>query len=94
MGDMLELGGFASFYHRQAGRRVSEVCDYLITVGRYCRLAVDEAKGFGLDKSRIFSCLHADQAREVLFKQVCPREGDVVLVKGSRSLKMERVLDP
>jgi len=91
MGDMLELGALKKTFHRQAGRKASKVCDVLITVGCLSRIAAEVAKDCGFDTKNIFSCDSSLQAREILFKEVFPVSDDIVLVKGSRSMKMEEV---
>jgi UDP-N-acetylmuramoyl-tripeptide--D-alanyl-D-alanine ligase len=91
MGDMLELGSSKELLHRQAGKKAAKVCDVLITVGNLSRIAADMAKKSGFNTKNIFSCESALQAREILFKIISPVSEDVILVKGSRSMKMEEV---
>ena len=91
MGDMLELGSREETFHSKAGRQIQRVCDCFISVGRLSKLAAESAKNFGLRPSRIFSCAKPRQARDILFKRLGATEGDVVLVKGSRAMKMEQV---
>ena len=91
MGDMLELGSSSRFFHRQAGRQVARVCDAFITVGRLSRLAAEEAKKSGLRDTNIFICKNSRQARKTLFSKISPQKGDIVLVKGSRLMRMEEV---
>ena len=91
MGDMMELGLQRDFFHCQAGQRVAEVCDAFISVGKLSRLAAAAAKDSGLSEKDIFVCENASEAREVLFKKISPTADDIVLVKGSRAMKMEEV---
>ncbi len=91
MGDMFELGSRRESFHRQAGQRASSVCDTFITVGELSRLAAEAAKISGFDIKNIFTCDTSAQARDILFNKVLPKEDDVVLVKGSRLMKMEEV---
>ena len=92
MGDMLELGENGELFHREAGEAVFRVCDALITVGKLSRLSADTARMFGLKGSNIHVCDSSQQARDVLLGTVRPRSGDVVLIKGSRSMAMEKIL--
>ncbi len=92
MGDMMELGLQKDFFHCQAGERAAEVCDCFIGVGKSTRLAAEAARSCGLSKKNIFICENSTQAREVLFKKIVPTRDDIVLVKGSRSMRMEEVL--
>lgn len=89
MGDMLELGKDKEALHRRAGIEASEVCDVVITVGELAKLAAEAAKEKGI--SEIFICRSALDARNILFNTVSPGKEDVVLIKGSRSMKMEEV---
>lgn len=92
MGDMLELGKQDKLFHRQAGELAAKVCDVFITVGTFSKVAAQAAKESGLPKNNIFSCDSNLKAREILFKQIIPGPDDIVLVKGSRSIKMEEIL--
>lgn len=91
MGDMLELGDQELDFHAQAGRDAARVCDALIAVGRLSEEAAAAARQSGLDSKRVFTCRSADQAREFLFGKLSPDGDDVILVKGSRRMKMEQV---
>ncbi|MCU0651920.1 MAG: UDP-N-acetylmuramoyl-tripeptide--D-alanyl-D-alanine ligase [Candidatus Omnitrophica bacterium] len=89
MGDMLELGAGKELLHAQAGREAAEVCDIFITVGKLSKFAAASAAKFGLEN--IFSCRNSCEAGKVLFNKICPVKDDVILVKGSRAMKMEGV---
>jgi len=91
MGDMLELGKNSGLFHRQAGRKVSQVCDVFITVGRLSGLAAEAARLCGFDTKNIFTCESTQEARYILFNKISPGPDDIVLVKGSRAMKMEEV---
>lgn len=92
MGDMLELGSREKAFHARAGRLAARVCDKLLTVGSRAESSAEAARLQGLSIKDIFSCESSLEARDILFKMISPGEGDVVLVKGSRSMKMEEVL--
>jgi UDP-N-acetylmuramoyl-tripeptide--D-alanyl-D-alanine ligase len=91
MGDMLELGGQRELFHCQAGREAAGVCDALITVGPLAKSAADAARACGLDRRYIFSCGSSRKAGDILRKKLSLTRHDVVLVKGSRGMKMEEV---
>lgn len=91
MGDMLELGRREESFHIRAGQAAAGVCDVLITVGALSRLAAEAARGSGLAAGSVFCCENSRQARQVLKSRVAPKKGDLVLVKGSRLMKMEEV---
>jgi len=91
MGDMLELGNRSELFHRQAGYQIARICDVFITVGRLSKFAARAARLGGFDSRNIFTCESTLEARDILFKKISPRPDDIVLVKGSRSMKMEEV---
>jgi UDP-N-acetylmuramyl pentapeptide synthase len=90
LGDMLELGEVSEAAHREAGRRaVAAGAAELIGVGRHALAAVEAAREAGLAESH-----HATTFEDtvvLLLKRLAP--GDALLVKGSRGMRMERVVD-
>jgi UDP-N-acetylmuramoyl-tripeptide--D-alanyl-D-alanine ligase len=92
MGDMLELGGVSRELHREAGMRVAKVCDAFIAVGRFSKETAAGASSFGLDQKNIFTCKTSEEARKILFEKLSPKSADIVLIKGSRLLRMEEIL--
>jgi len=91
MGDMLELGEHKEPFHCQAGRQVCGICDVFITVGKLSNLAAKSAGSYGFDTKNIFTCESAQEAGEILFNKISPKEDDIILVKGSRLMKMEKI---
>lgn len=92
MGDMLELGKGQEEFHRRAGQQVAQVCDIFIGVGKLSKETAEAARKAGFSSGNTFSCDSPAQARDILFTRVGASPGDAVLVKGSRSMKMEEVL--
>ncbi len=92
MGDMLELGPRGDSFHQQAGKDAARICDAFITVGMLSRISADTAREAGFDSKSIFVCETSSQARDILFRKLMLGPDDIVLVKGSRSMKMEEVL--
>jgi UDP-N-acetylmuramoyl-tripeptide--D-alanyl-D-alanine ligase len=91
MGDMLELGKKGEFFHYQAGKDIAEVCDVLITVGEFSKLAAEAAGASGFALKNIFTCATSAEAGDILLNEISPRKDDIILVKGSRLMKMEEV---
>jgi UDP-N-acetylmuramoyl-tripeptide--D-alanyl-D-alanine ligase len=90
LGDMLELGALTEEAHREVGRLVAALpADEFVGVGRAAALAVEAARGAGLTESHHTATFEDTVAH--LLKRLAP--GDVVLVKGSRGMRMERVVD-
>ena len=90
LGDMLELGALADEAHREVGRLVAMAgVDELVGVGPRARLAVEAAREGGLGEARHVMTFEDTVAH--LLKRLAP--GDVILVKGSRGMRLERVVD-
>jgi UDP-N-acetylmuramoyl-tripeptide--D-alanyl-D-alanine ligase len=91
LGNMLELGEIATEAHRELGRvAVAHGCDVLVTVGDLARLAGDEAMRLGKGARDVITCGTGDEAIAAL--ESLARPGDVILVKGSRLMKMEQIV--
>ena len=90
LGDMLELGAAEEESHRLVGRRARRVAHTLLTVGSRARLIAEEALAAGMPAQRIFALQTAEEAISTL--QEIIEEGDVVLVKGSRAVHLDRVV--
>lgn len=90
LGDMLELGPIAEAEHRAMGRAVAVAgAAEFVGLGRSCRAAVEAAREAGLAESHHAATFEDTVAH--LLKRLVP--GDAVLVKGSRGMRMERVVD-
>jgi len=92
LGDMLELGEHTEQAHREAGKKAADSCDILITVGPNMSFAAGEAtrKGFK-EGTNLFQFDNSKEAGAVLARYV--REGDVILVKGSQGMRMEKAVE-
>lgn len=93
MGDMLELGIQKELFHRQAGIDAARTCDAIITVGELSRLAAEAIKACGFNIKNLFTCASVCEAKDILFKKISPTPDDIVLVKGSRAMKMEEIFE-
>ena len=90
LGEMLELGPYEKQGHEIVGLRVAEVADRLVAVGERAKLIAEAARNAGMSRSRIVWVPDVPQAIELLNKDL--REGDIVLVKGSHGLRMDRIV--
>ena len=92
-GDMGELGTQSITLHQKLGNQVVTVCgaDLLIACGRFAHHVVTAARAAGMPKARSIPCSTPEESLPYLGQAILP--GDVVLVKGSRVLEMERVVD-
>ena len=97
MGDMLELGKHTEEAHKNIGRAAKENCDVLIVVGPRAQAIKEGALKEGMNPEIIFEFLNSHQAGEhiqtFLQKDLPAVAGDLVLVKGSQSMRMERVVE-
>jgi len=62
-----------------------------VTVGESARLIAQEAVAAGMEAHRVLSLATTEEARKTL--RELAHEGDVVLIKGSRRLQLERMLE-
>ena len=91
LGDMLELGNRSSAEHYRIGRLVAQKADMLFVYGEHSVRTVTGAITGGMNpKNTEHFDTHEDLARMLKMRV---SEGDVVLIKGSRGMKMERVLE-
>ena len=90
LGDMLELGQFTEQAHREIGQKVSQVFDILITVGNYSKFINEEAVSSGMNSSSVFH--FSDSATTGLELQKMIQSGDLILVKGSQGIRMEKIV--
>jgi UDP-N-acetylmuramoyl-tripeptide--D-alanyl-D-alanine ligase len=90
LGDMMELGVYEDEGHKLVGRRAATVAALLITVGERGRLIAQEALTAGLPSGAVVSAEDNAEAVQALRRLLTP--GDFVLVKGSRGMKMEEIV--
>lgn len=90
LGDMLELGRYEEIGHQMVGVRASEVADEIVTIGELARMIASSARKRRFSKLIINEFENSDQAIEYLKDRL--NENDVVLVKGSRGMRMDRIV--
>jgi UDP-N-acetylmuramoyl-tripeptide--D-alanyl-D-alanine ligase len=93
LGEMLELGIHATRLHRECGRAAAQAgLQLLITVGGDpARQLADAAREAGLPETRVVHVATSAEAAELALKRVRP--GDLVLVKGSRGIRTDTVVE-
>lgn len=88
-GEMLELGPNAAELHRQAGRDIARSgIDVLWGVRGLAKQITEGAREAGLTSGRFFA--NADEAAAAIVKEV--KEGDLILVKGSRGVATDKIV--
>ena len=90
LGDMLELGERCEIGHREVGKVISNSVDFLFTYGSKSEVISRQAQKDGMKKENIFHFKNIDELIEPL-KNIIQNE-DIILVKGSRAMRMERVV--
>jgi len=90
LGDMLELGRYEHQGHRKVGIRAAEVADVLVTVGKKAEIIARAAAENKLEQNRIHS--FAESTDAVVFLNEFLQQNDVVLVKGSRGMRMDKIV--
>ena len=90
LGDMRELGKYSYEAHFEIGKEAAKVSEILFFIGNYAKIYESGAKETGLEKE-IYCFENSDKAK---FKiQEILKEGDVILIKGSRAIEMEKIIE-
>jgi UDP-N-acetylmuramoyl-tripeptide--D-alanyl-D-alanine ligase len=88
-GEMLELGPTGEEMHRKAGQHIAgKKIDFLLGVRGLAQAAVNAARDAGIGAAFV---VNAEDAGEWLARET--RDGDVVLLKASRGVKLEKALE-
>lgn len=92
LGEMLELGAYSEAGHRQVGKKAAEArLNGIVTLGGETRFVVEEAVRNGMPPDAVTTCSGHEEAANWLLDRV--QEHDLILVKGSRSTRMDLVAD-
>jgi UDP-N-acetylmuramoyl-tripeptide--D-alanyl-D-alanine ligase len=90
LGDMKELGQYEKQGHEKVGMRAASICNELITFGEVSSMIAGAAQQAGLNAKHIH---HFNKMDELIsFAEELITGKDVVLVKGSNSLNMDRIV--
>ena len=90
IGDMLELGERENEYHREAGAAIPRSIDVVFGVGPRSQSLLDGARGAGFDGDRLHHFADAESAGAFLRDFI--RGGDLVLIKASRGIGLDRIV--
>lgn len=91
LGDMLEIGKYTPEAHEAVGRVAARDADVLFTVGPRAKFIAESARAAGMKRAMIFSFDTADDARRPVKDFI--KKGDLVLVKGSHSMQMDKIVE-
>lgn len=92
LGDMKEIGKYAFEAHQAVADRAADVVDILITVGDKAKIIAEHVENLGLDSNKVFWFDIDSVAKAGLKLQEILKEGDLVLVKASRAIALERII--
>ncbi len=91
LGDMFEMGNITEYGHRLVGKDAVENTDILITIGNDSKFISLEAKENGISDKNIYHFETKEDAIKELDSIL--KEKDVVLVKASRGMKLEEIVE-
>lgn len=91
LGDMLELGKFTEEEHRLVGEKIKDIIDILIVVGPRAKFIAEGAIDSGFSNQKVFYFDTSKNAGSFLEKEI--KKGDVVLIKGSQGVRLERAVE-
>ena len=92
LGDMLELGPYEQAGHAMVGARAAEVVDVLITFGSRARHMAQAARQAGMPEAQVAEFGPDEVDALVAHARGLLAPDDVVLIKGSRGMRMERIV--
>jgi UDP-N-acetylmuramyl pentapeptide synthase len=90
LGDMAELGAVSEAEHRALGEWLAKSADMFVAVGPQMQMAAEAAQAAGMPREQIEWFKDAVEAGRYLDRVV--QTGDVVFVKGSQSMRMEKIV--
>lgn len=91
LGEMLQLGNHTIEAHKQIGREASMICDLVVTVGIRAKFIADGLTSVGFPSERIKH--FADSVEAGIFLQSQIKTGDIIFIKGSQAVRLERAVE-
>lgn len=94
LGDMLEIGAHSSREHKKAGELASNKIDILITIGLRAKKIAEGAR----ENNKNVKVFEFDESKEVIDwlrenSEDVPKKDDLILVKGSQSIRTEKITE-
>ncbi|HJN62975.1 MAG TPA: UDP-N-acetylmuramoyl-tripeptide--D-alanyl-D-alanine ligase [Candidatus Paceibacterota bacterium] len=90
LGDMMELGKHMKEEHKKVGALIVGKTDILVTVGKRAKFIAAEAEKSGFKRKNIHIFNNSIETGD--FMKDLVKEGDIVLVKGSQSPRLEKII--
>lgn len=93
LGDMLELGKHSMEEHKKIGSLLPAFAEYLFTVGIRAKFFAESAINAGFLEDKVFQ-FDVSEARDAGKRlELLLQEGDVVLIKGSQAIRLEKAVE-
>ncbi len=90
LGDMLEIGKYTLEAHEAMGKLAAETVQILVTVGDKAKFIAESARGAGTSRDSIFEFQDIYGAGKFLQDKI--QRGDIILIKGSQGVRLEKVV--
>lgn len=91
LGDMMELGKHTISAHKEAGLAAAKICDLVFVVGLRAKFIKEGLIESGFLSENIFEFSNSRDAGVELQNQI--KKGDLILIKGSQAIRMEKVTE-
>src|SRR3989344_3617523 len=91
LGDMLELGKHTIEAHKNIGHLVRDSAEALVVVGQRAKNIAEGAREAGMKAGSIFECADSRAAGD--FLKTFVQKNDIMLIKGSQGIRMERAVE-
>ena len=89
-GDMLELGKFSQTFHYNLGKEAAKTMDIIIAIGKFSQSVIDGTISSGMDKNNLYTFDNNQAAVTKLIDIIKPK--DKILIKGSRAMRLEEIV--
>lgn len=91
LGDMMEIGQYSIEEHKKVGALAAEFADFIFTVGLRAKNIAEGALQAGFSNEKIFQFEDSGKAGKQI--EIMVQKGDVVLIKGSQAVRMEKATE-
>jgi UDP-N-acetylmuramyl pentapeptide synthase len=91
LGDMREIGKYNYETHEAIGYLAASVSDIIVAVGDSAKIILEGAKNKGFPSEKLFHFYSSEEAGPKV--QEIIKEGDLILVKGARAMRMEKIVE-
>ncbi len=91
LGDMLELGEKRTFYHQDIGRKAGKLADYLLVIGKNSKNYLIGAKQVAKKTTILKEFSNPEESARFILDKL--KKDDIILIKGSRAIEMERAVE-